>query len=69
MLLEAGLPAECIQLVPVTDREAVGYMLAGMTDYLSKPILAQDLKAKLQQLFGSTSALDIATPVSSERGI
>ncbi len=33
-LREAGLPAECIQLVPVTDREAVGYMLAGMTDYL-----------------------------------
>ena len=33
-LRAAGLPPECIQLVPVTDREAVGYMLAGMTDYL-----------------------------------
>ncbi len=30
----AGLPAECIQLVPTTDRAAVGYMLAGMTEYL-----------------------------------
>ncbi len=30
----AGLPEECIQLVPVTDRAAVGYMLAGMTDYI-----------------------------------
>jgi glutamate-5-semialdehyde dehydrogenase len=30
----AGLPAECIQLVPTTDRAAVGYMLAGMTDYI-----------------------------------
>lgn len=33
-LLGAGLPAECIQLVPTTDRAAVGYMLAGMTEYL-----------------------------------
>ncbi len=30
----AGLPRECIQLVPTTDRAAVGYMLAGMTEYL-----------------------------------
>jgi glutamate-5-semialdehyde dehydrogenase len=30
----AALPAECIQLVPTTDRAAVGYMLAGMTEYL-----------------------------------
>ncbi|MFO1428260.1 MAG: glutamate-5-semialdehyde dehydrogenase [Steroidobacteraceae bacterium] len=30
----AGLPAACIQLVPTTDRAAVGYMLAGMTDYI-----------------------------------
>jgi glutamate-5-semialdehyde dehydrogenase len=28
------LPAECIQLVPTTDRAAVGYMLAGMTEYI-----------------------------------
>ena len=30
----ATLPAACIQLVPVTDRAAVGYMLAGMSEYL-----------------------------------
>lgn len=30
----AGLPAACIQLVPVTDRAAVGEMLSGMTDYI-----------------------------------
>jgi glutamate-5-semialdehyde dehydrogenase len=33
-LEKAGLPAACIQLVPVTDRAAVGYMLAGMSEYL-----------------------------------
>jgi glutamate-5-semialdehyde dehydrogenase len=33
-LQAAGLPAECIQLVPTTDRAAVGYMLAGMTEYI-----------------------------------
>ncbi len=33
-LRSVGLPAECIQLVPVVDRAAVGYMLAGMTDYI-----------------------------------
>jgi glutamate-5-semialdehyde dehydrogenase len=33
-LYSAGLPAECIQLVPTTDRAAVGYMLAGMTEYV-----------------------------------
>src|SRR3954449_2362762 len=32
-LRAAGLPAECIQLVPTTDRAAVGYMLSGMADY------------------------------------
>ena len=30
----AGLPVSCVQRVPVTDREAVGYLLAGMTDYV-----------------------------------
>jgi glutamate-5-semialdehyde dehydrogenase len=30
----AGLPKACIQLVPTTDRAAVGHMLAGMGDYL-----------------------------------
>ena len=33
-LRAAGLPEACIQLVPVTDRAAVGVMLAGMADYL-----------------------------------
>jgi glutamate-5-semialdehyde dehydrogenase len=33
-LRAAGLPAECIQLVPTTDRAAVGYMLSGMADYI-----------------------------------
>jgi glutamate-5-semialdehyde dehydrogenase len=33
-LLAAGLPAACIQLVPTTDRAAVGQMLAGMTDFI-----------------------------------
>jgi glutamate-5-semialdehyde dehydrogenase len=33
-LRAAELPAECVQLVPTTDRAAVGYMLAGMTDYI-----------------------------------
>ncbi len=33
-LRAADLPPECIQLVPTTDRAAVGYMLAGMTDYI-----------------------------------
>jgi glutamate-5-semialdehyde dehydrogenase len=30
----AALPAECVQLVPTTDRAAVGFMLSGMTEYL-----------------------------------
>jgi glutamate-5-semialdehyde dehydrogenase len=33
-LESAGLPVTCIQLVPTTDRAAVGYLLAGMTDYV-----------------------------------
>jgi glutamate-5-semialdehyde dehydrogenase len=33
-LVTAGLPEGCIQLVPTTDRAAVGYMLAGMSEYL-----------------------------------
>ena len=31
-LKAAGLPSGCIQLVPTTDRAAVGYMLADMAD-------------------------------------
>ena len=33
-LAAAGLPAACIQLVPTTDRAAVGEMLAHMNDYI-----------------------------------
>jgi glutamate-5-semialdehyde dehydrogenase len=33
-LAAAGLPPACIQLVPTADRAAVGYMLAGMSEYL-----------------------------------
>src|SRR6516225_12238690 len=33
-LAAAGLPAACIQLVPTSDRAAVGWMLAGMSEYL-----------------------------------
>ena len=30
----AGLPADCIQRVPTTDRAAVGYLLGAMTDFI-----------------------------------
>jgi glutamate-5-semialdehyde dehydrogenase len=33
-LQAAGLPGACIQLVPTTDRAAVGYLLSSMTDYV-----------------------------------
>jgi glutamate-5-semialdehyde dehydrogenase len=33
-LESAALPGACIQLVPTTDRAAVGYLLAGMSEYL-----------------------------------
>jgi glutamate-5-semialdehyde dehydrogenase len=33
-LAVAGLPAACIQLVPTSDRAAVGEMLSGMSEYL-----------------------------------
>ena len=47
----AGLPAECIQLVPTTDRAAVGCMLAGMTDYIDVivPRGGKSLVARVQQ--------------------
>jgi glutamate-5-semialdehyde dehydrogenase len=50
--LEAvNLPAACIQLVPTTDRAAVGYMLAGMTEYLDclVPRGGRTLVARVQQ--------------------
>jgi glutamate-5-semialdehyde dehydrogenase len=50
-LRAAELPPECIQLVPTTDRAAVGYMLAGMTDYLDVivPRGGKSLVARVQQ--------------------
>jgi glutamate-5-semialdehyde dehydrogenase len=33
-LVAAGLPGAAIQLVPTTDRAAVGYLLSSMTDYV-----------------------------------
>jgi glutamate-5-semialdehyde dehydrogenase len=33
-LRAVGLPEACIQLVPTTDRAAVGYMLGAMTDFI-----------------------------------
>jgi glutamate-5-semialdehyde dehydrogenase len=50
-LAAAQLPAACIQLVPTTDRAAVGYMLAGMTEYLDclVPRGGRTLVARVQQ--------------------
>jgi len=50
-LRAAELPVECIQLVPTTDRAAVGYLLAGMTDYIDVivPRGGKSLVARVQQ--------------------
>ena len=50
-LQAAQLPPGCIQLVPTTDRAAVGYMLAGMTDYIDVlvPRGGKSLVARVQQ--------------------
>ncbi len=50
-LAEAGLPAACIQLVPTTDRAAVGYMLGAMTDWIDVivPRGGKSLIARVQQ--------------------
>ncbi len=50
-LAAAQLPAACIQLVPTTDRAAVGYMLAGMTEYLDCLVArgGKTLVARVQQ--------------------
>jgi glutamate-5-semialdehyde dehydrogenase len=50
-LSAAGLPGECIQLVPTTDRAAVGYMLAEMTDYVDVivPRGGKSLVARVQK--------------------
>jgi glutamate-5-semialdehyde dehydrogenase len=50
-LLAAGLPAAAIQLVPTQDREAVGYLLKGMTDYIDVvvPRGGKSLISRVQQ--------------------
>jgi glutamate-5-semialdehyde dehydrogenase len=50
-LTAAGLPAASIQLVPTTDRAAVGYMLSSMTDYIDVvvPRGGKSLVARVQQ--------------------
>jgi glutamate-5-semialdehyde dehydrogenase len=47
----AGLPQEAIQLVPTTDRAAVGYLLAAMSDYIDVivPRGGKSLIARVQQ--------------------
>ena len=50
-LAAAGLPAASIQLVPTTDRAAVGYLLSSMTDYIDVvvPRGGKSLVARVQQ--------------------
>ena len=50
-LKQAGLPVAAIQMVPTTDRAAVGYMLAAMTDYIDVivPRGGKSLIARVQQ--------------------
>jgi glutamate-5-semialdehyde dehydrogenase len=50
-LTAAGLPAGCIQLIPTTDRAAVGFMLAEMTDFIDVivPRGGKSLVARVQQ--------------------
>ena len=50
-LTAADLPAECIQLVPTTDRAAVGFMLAEMTDFIDVivPRGGKSLVARVQK--------------------
>ncbi len=50
-LRSAGLPEGAIQIVPTTDRAAVGYMLSSMTDYIDVvvPRGGKGLVARVQQ--------------------
>ncbi len=50
-LQAAGLPAAAIQLIPTTDRAAVGYLLSSMTDYVDVivPRGGKSLIARVQQ--------------------
>ena len=50
-LRSAGLPEQAIQIVPTTDRAAVGYMLSSMTDFVDVivPRGGKSLVARVQQ--------------------
>src|SRR5687768_1524006 len=50
-LSAAGLPIAAIQLVPTTDRAAVGYLLSSMTDYIDVvvPRGGKSLVARVQE--------------------
>jgi glutamate-5-semialdehyde dehydrogenase len=50
-LVAAGLPAACIQLVPTTDRAAVGHLLSSMTEYIDVvvPRGGKSLVARVQE--------------------
>ncbi len=50
-IVAAGLPAASIQLVPTTDRAAVGFMLSSMTDYIDVvvPRGGKSLVARVQE--------------------
>ena len=50
-LTAAGLPTESVQMVPTTDRAAVGYMLSSMTEYIDVlvPRGGKRLIARVQQ--------------------
>jgi glutamate-5-semialdehyde dehydrogenase len=50
-LKAAGLPETAIQMVPTTDRAAVGYLLSGMTDFVDVivPRGGKSLIARVQQ--------------------
>ncbi len=50
-LVSAGLPGASIQLVPTTDRAAVGYLLSSMADYVDVivPRGGRSLVARVQQ--------------------
>jgi glutamate-5-semialdehyde dehydrogenase len=50
-LKQAGLPEAAIQIVPTTDRAAVGHMLSSMTDYIDVvvPRGGKSLVARVQQ--------------------
>jgi glutamate-5-semialdehyde dehydrogenase len=50
-LTAVGLPAECIQLIPITDRAAVGFMLAEMTEFVDVivPRGGKSLVARVQK--------------------